>query len=409
MSWSISFVFKKLFASGLIVSTMLAPRLSMARYSAPATSSSVEPAEFAVPLNHLLRETSDFRASRKTPGDPIGIEAGLARYINSAIDRMQSHSIKRNSIDWALLRRQTLERAAGAAAMEDAYLAIVWALIHLKDCHSFFVPPPSMSEEGKRRFYQRAGELYRDYDTCERPKDSPFAGRSSPESHIDEARELKLAHVIIPQCPTESNDYGPALARAVSGAASRAPTTWIVDLRGNGGGNMWPMLAGIGPVLGEGVAGAFVDADGRAVSWGYADGAAWIEGRTAYASPSPLPVLTPAPPVAVLIDRGTTSSGEAIAVAFRGRANTRFFGERTYGLSTANAGHSLDDGAAIWITGAMDRDRAGVDYPHGVDPDEIAAIGDSIPPESGDPALRAAERWLRSLVSPPPLFTAEQR
>jgi len=31
---------------------------------------------------------------------------------------------------------------------------------------------------------------------------------------------------------------------------------WIVDLRGNGGGNMWPMLAGVGPVLGEGVVGS---------------------------------------------------------------------------------------------------------------------------------------------------------
>ena len=34
---------------------------------------------------------------------------------------------------------------------------------------------------------------------------------------------------------------------------------WIVDLRGNGGGNMWPMLAGIGPILGEGIAGYFID------------------------------------------------------------------------------------------------------------------------------------------------------
>src|SRR5437868_3378292 len=33
---------------------------------------------------------------------------------------------------------------------------------------------------------------------------------------------------------------------------------WIVDVRGNGGGNMWPMVAGVGPVLGEGVAGFFL-------------------------------------------------------------------------------------------------------------------------------------------------------
>jgi len=32
---------------------------------------------------------------------------------------------------------------------------------------------------------------------------------------------------------------------------------WIVDLCGNGGGNMWPMLAGIGPLLGDSIVGRF--------------------------------------------------------------------------------------------------------------------------------------------------------
>ena len=37
---------------------------------------------------------------------------------------------------------------------------------------------------------------------------------------------------------------------------------WVVDLRKNYGGNMWPMLAGVGPVLGEGIAG-FLRRTGR--------------------------------------------------------------------------------------------------------------------------------------------------
>jgi hypothetical protein len=42
------------------------------------------------------------------------------------------------------------------------------------------------------------------------------------------------------------------------------------------------------------------------------------------------------PKVAVLIDRRTGSSGEAIAIAFRGRPETRFFGDHTEGASIAN-------------------------------------------------------------------------
>ena len=39
------------------------------------------------------------------------------------------------------------------------------------------------------------------------------------------------------------------------------------------------------------------------------------------------------PPVAVLIDRDTGSSGEGIAIAFQGRPDTRFCGELTYGAA----------------------------------------------------------------------------
>jgi C-terminal processing protease CtpA/Prc len=42
---------------------------------------------------------------------------------------------------------------------------------------------------------------------------------------------------------------------------------WIVDLRGNTGGNMWPMLAGVGPILGEGLAGHFIEPNGVEEPW----------------------------------------------------------------------------------------------------------------------------------------------
>jgi carboxyl-terminal processing protease len=106
-----------------------------------------------------------------------------------------------------------------------------------------------------------------------------------------------------------------------------------VDLRGNVGGNMWPMLAGIGPLLGEGDdLGEFMNTSGHSV-WVYRSGtAAEVENGKLNAYPSvagePYHVAG-LPNVAVLIDRSTGSSGEAIAVAFRGRADTRFFGQHT--------------------------------------------------------------------------------
>ena len=44
------------------------------------------------------------------------------------------------------------------------------------------------------------------------------------------------------------------------------------DLRGNGGGNMWPMLAGIAAVLGEGDLGSFQSPGAGASTWFLKDG-----------------------------------------------------------------------------------------------------------------------------------------
>jgi len=35
---------------------------------------------------------------------------------------------------------------------------------------------------------------------------------------------------------------------------------------------MWPMLVGVGPILGEGVAGNFVDANNNSQAWRYEKG-----------------------------------------------------------------------------------------------------------------------------------------
>src|SRR5437899_12878929 len=48
---------------------------------------------------------------------------------------------------------------------------------------------------------------------------------------------------------------------------------------------------------------------------------------------------------AVLTDESTASVGEAVAVAFIGRSNTRSFGQPTAGVPTGNVVYHLADGA----------------------------------------------------------------
>jgi len=151
---------------------------------------------------------------------------------------------------------------------------------------------------------------------------------------------------------------------------------------------MWPMVAGVGPVLGDGVAGYFVPPSGTATPWSYQGGAALSATSEIVRASTPYVLMMRAPRVAVLTDVLVAGSGEAVALAFRGRPNTRSFGAATCGLSTANAGFRLSDGATRQVTTALMADRNRTAYGIPIAPDETAA-GDA------EVVLRAIE-WLRA-------------
>ncbi|MET4573997.1 C-terminal processing protease CtpA/Prc [Stenotrophomonas rhizophila] len=137
---------------------------------------------------------------------------------------------------------------------------------------------------------------------------------------------------------------------------------WIVDLRQNGGGNMWPMLAGIAPLLftdpkHREVIGAFVRG-AEHQTWSVESGQVLLGDRSPVRLDSPAYVLRhPAPPIAVLFGPRTASSGEALALALRGRPATRSFGQKTAGYSTANVQTPLPDGSRLLLTVSVSVDR----------------------------------------------------
>lgn len=103
---------------------------------------------------------------------------------------------------------------------------------------------------------------------------------------------------------------------------------------------------------------------------------------------SPLPhrrqLARPDPPIAVLTDAETMSSGEATLIAFHGKPNVRTFGAATAGMATGNEVMPLDDGALLVVTTTREADRTGRIY--GSEP---------IPPDQPAPdALAAAVEWL---------------
>ncbi len=292
------------------------------------------------------------REDRPLPAPPPtsnGMSAVARSYVDSIVNLMQRLSINRKRIDWSDFRVKTLAAAPRAPTIRDTHPAIVTALGLLADGHSQY-----RGSDGTFLFVPLR--------TC--------AGVPATDPNVP----LRIGYVRVPA-------FGGAGQDATNFAADLQATIrlrdrddlhgWIVDLRGNGGGNMWPMIAGVGPVLGEGLNGAFIDPDSVTQGWSYAGGASRIGGQAVVSLATPYDLTQPAPRVAVLIDGRVASSGEATAIAFKGRSNTRFFGTPTCGLSTANAAFPLPDGALLVLTTSVMADRHRTLYGAEVPPDEL--------------------------------------
>ncbi|HEX6590292.1 MAG TPA: hypothetical protein VF039_14900, partial [Longimicrobiales bacterium] len=96
---------------------------------------------------------------------------------------------------------------------------------------------------------------------------------------------------------------------------------------------------------------------------------------------------------------GTASSGEATAIAFLGRPDTRTFGQPSAGFVTANDTFELPDGAYLVVTVGYEADRTGTAHRDALVPDELVPIvpdGEPIPasPPTPDPQVEAALDWV---------------
>jgi carboxyl-terminal processing protease len=353
------------------------------------------------------------KPASKPQVSPTAITPDAAAFLDNAIDIMRQHDLHGQGVDWTELRTEAFKRAGGAFNPIDTYPAIYWALVQLGDPGSHLRLPPGLYPDQIALLQQAEKEALTNAPGGPRVDNSiptAFTSRRLPEGHVITVQGRNFGYVVLPRCSAKDNDglllYAADIRRILTDIAAQNPKGWIVDLRGNTGGNMWPMLTGIGPILGDGPAGSFVAADGN-VTWFYQDGKTGtrnpggVETVSLTLDEEPALHTTSPAPVAVLVDSSTASSAEAITIAFHGRPDTRFFGTHTAGKSTAVQPFKLDDGAELYLTTAIDADRSGKSYPDGFTPDQIVSVsGSSMPQENNDVVIQAAQTWLVASTAP---------
>lgn len=324
-----------------------------------------------------------------------------ADYLDKAIEIVRDNALYSSRVDWDKVRAEAHRRAQGATSAVATYPTIRYVLHQLGDHHSFL-----QLDKAHRAAERKAlGGRHEDTPSAFKParKLSKTYLRRKPEFRtLTISSHHKLGYLVMPDTKPGRRDdaFSTKYQNGLRTLQKASPCGWIVDLRGNDGGNVFPMLAGLGPLLGNGMVAGAVDNHGGMGSFVYRDGKASYrdaKGKQMVTGEvrNPLPPIRPAPPVAVLVDSLTASSGEIMAIAFQGRvAATRTFGEHTYGASTATVGHRLPDGANLVIAEGVDVDRQHRRYSDGIQPDVVIPDADTRPVLDDDAAVLAAKAWL---------------
>ncbi len=168
---------------------------------------------------------------------------------------------------------------------------------------------------------------------------------------------------------------------------------WILDLRYNGGGNMHPMAEGLCALIGNGdVGGSEGLTKAENSTWKVKEGDFYYDDYSVRLKNDCK--IKPLPKVAVLTSLYTTSSGEAISVIFKGRKNTRFFGEKTLGMITVTDWNVLDESTTMTISVSYYCDRNGKVYTNYVDVNEKIPF-EKNPLSESDKAVHQALLWLK--------------
>ncbi|QIS42510.1 hypothetical protein GW571_10375 [Clavibacter capsici] len=306
------------------------------------------PLAFAVLVVVLLGGTVAATPSLERAG-LLDVPPSPQRYADMAVDLMVD-GLQADPARVAEVRAQVDAQAARARDYAGTHPALSAAAKELGGEHSSLLGP---------------AEAAADFGD-----DPPVSAAAEPRPTVSTADGITTIVVpaIVGGDEASRQRYVDTGARGLVAAVPATTRGWIVDLRGNHGGDMWPMLAALSPLLDEGQVMSFAYAD-SSVPVTVAGGAAAQGGDVVATSDAGR--IPAGLPIAVLTDGMTVSSGEAAAIASVGQEGVRSFGQPTYGFSTVNAPRTLFDGAIVNLTVAVDADRTGKRYGVPVVPDVV--------------------------------------
>lgn len=261
---------------------------------------------------------------------------------------IKSNALNFKQADLTQIEQAMLFELAEFETVNGDFLQQVHRLLRLLDNHSFIID--KTESESLRKPAEKAPEL--------------------------PSLALKN-HVGVLQLPSLSSidsltmqRYANHAVGLLNDADAQATCGWIIDLRDNSGGNMWPMLGAVSPLLPMGKVGAFVDKKNQSIPW-LNQGNAFYEGANKHLEFQQRRLSVK--PMVVLQSKRTASSGEATLVALTSESRVKTVGEPTRGLITSNENYKLKSGNELFLTNAWFQGRDGTTMKGPIAPDVESA------------------------------------
>lgn len=312
--------------------------------------------------------------------------------LDEVIKKSKEISLYSSKINWEDLQKQVSAKAANAKTIDDLKPAFTVLINGLRDHHGKIVNAKNYSTLA----------AFTDYENLnlddKRPRDSKTWKIVNDVSSQFTYKILKgkIGYLkivgIAPNIDIEKESK--RIREAVIELSDQKVDKWIIDLRYNGGGNMHPMMAGIAPLIGDGIVGSLVNLKGeKQFDWEIKNGNFIYGGFQAVNMPN-LPKFKKQPKIAVLTSRWTVSSGEIVATALKGRPNTKFFGEATGGFTTNTGWEIISNEVIIVISTGIYSDRNAVVYETNI-PVDVECPFDATTETEADKGIIAAIKWLK--------------
>ena len=170
---------------------------------------------------------------------------------------------------------------------------------------------------------------------------------------------------------------------------------WIIDLRLNFGGNSYPMLLGLYDLLGDNKIWGSLDLNGKLINDITLKSGVYLDNNKKISSIEPKGEKATKSKVAIVTSIVSASSGEIVALAFKGREETIFIGQKSYGATTSNDKRDLPFGAFMALTTGIDCDRNGNSYEK-IEPDILVLKGDNFDDLLKDKNIIKAIQYFKS-------------